>query len=86
MVLMRRFEHTIMSKAIYPSLRVWLITLDRSDVVRFAIVVPGEKFDNINIFTIINDRLPSARIEVRISVVHELLKVVKPPLFIIYPK
>lgn len=45
--------------AVCPGLAVWLAPLDRANVVRLPIVVPGQDFNDINCVSSLNKRLPA---------------------------
>lgn len=63
---------TCMIHAIGPSFTVWLGTFDGSNVVGFAVVIPGVNFDDIKLLSRVNEGLPSPGIEVLVPQIYEL--------------
>ena len=57
-----------------PSFAVWLRTFNGSDIVGFAIVVPGVDFDNIDLVSSFDQGLPSPGKEVLVSQIYPLSK------------
>ncbi len=55
-----------------PGFTVRLSAFDRPDVMRFAIVVPSVDFDNVELVTRVNKRLPSPGVEVLVAKIYEL--------------
>ena len=50
-----------------PRLAVWLGPFDRTDITRFAIVVPGQNFNHIVLTAITDHGLPALGVEVLVG-------------------
>lgn len=61
-----------MIEAIDPGLAIWLITLNRPQVVRFAIVVPSQALDDVNLVTDLHQAFPALGVEVIVAQVDPL--------------
>ncbi len=69
-------ELTGMVEPVHPILRVWLSAMDRADVVGFTEVVPSDDLDHIEHVAVVNDTLPSCRVQMRVSIVDKLLRII----------
>lgn len=54
-------------KAVNPILGVGLSTFDGSNIVRLAIVIPGEDFDHLNLITVLDKGVPAIRESVPVT-------------------
>lgn len=57
-----------------PCLRIGLGAVDRADVVRFTIIVPGDDLDEVEQVAVGDDFLPTRVVQVRTSVVDPLIQ------------
>jgi len=55
-----------------PSLAVGLVTLDGTDVVGLAVVVPSDDLDDVDLIAVVDDRLPTLGVQVIIRHVDPL--------------
>jgi len=61
-----------MIEAIDPRLAIWLSTLNGTQIVRFAIVVPSQALDDVNLVTDLHQAFPALGIEVIITQIYPL--------------
>ena len=64
-------------ETVNPVMAVWLLTLDGTDVVGLAVVVPGDDLDNVDIVAVFDDGLPALVIQVIIRHVDPLKATVR---------
>lgn len=64
--------HTSVVHAVCPSLAVWLAPLNRANIVRLAIVVPGQNLDDINCVSSLDKRLPALGVKMLVRQEDEL--------------
>ena len=64
-------------EAVHPVLAIGLVTLNGTDVVGFAVVVPGDDFDNIDRTAIADDCLPTRIIQMVVGHVNPLKTMVR---------
>jgi len=59
-------------ETVNPFLAVGLVAPDRTDVVGFAVVVPGEDLNNVDLIAVADDGLPALVVQVVVSRVDPL--------------
>lgn len=74
-VILRQGQPASMVEPVDPSLTVRLSAFDRANVVRFAIVVPGDDFDDGDLITVGDHGFPSLGVEMVVSEVDPVLVV-----------
>jgi len=62
-------------ETVNPSLRVGLSSLNGGDVMRLAVVIPSEEFDQVNLVAVFDDGLPAGSVQMIITVVNPVLVV-----------
>ena len=67
-----RCEPAGVLEAVDPGLAAWLVSGDGPDVVGFAVVVPSDDLDNVELVTLADNGFPASGVEVVVREVDEL--------------
>jgi hypothetical protein len=68
------WTHTGVIKTVDPSFAVWLSTFNRTDIVRFSIIIPSHYLDDVDVIAGGNQIFPPGGVQVRIGKVNPLRK------------